>query len=241
MKITFVGTSRAVPTKERYCSCIMLEVGKSIYYIDAGAPVIDTLLRAEKNINDFRAMFTTHAHSDHTYGLLPLSELMHWYYTDSSADFYLTDAAQMDAVTRLSIASGTPRDEKRVRFHLAHEGCVYEDGNIKVEYIPTMHTSCSYAILVTEKDKRVLFGGDLSANLAKNDIPRITEESIDAFVCEMAHFGAQQIKPYLDRCHAAKVFFTHVWPLSKYGDIQAMKEQYSFEILTPDDGDSFEI
>ena len=43
------------------------------------------------------------------------------------------------------------------------------------------------------------------------------------------------------QCKAKKVLFTHVWSLDKYSDINAAKGSYPFEILTPNDGDTFEI
>ena len=45
MKITFLGTSHGVPAADRYCSSAMIEVNGSVYLIDAGAPVIDLLIR----------------------------------------------------------------------------------------------------------------------------------------------------------------------------------------------------
>lgn len=46
---------------------------------------------------------------------------------------------------------------------------------------------------------------------------------------------------YLARCNAKKVFFTHVFPLSKYADIESAKGEFRFETFTPNDGDVFEI
>ncbi len=244
MKLTFFGTSHGVPAADRFCSCTMLEAGGSIYFIDGGAPVLDLLLRSGRNINDFRAIFTTHVHSDHTFGVLPLADLINWYFKEASGDFFITEQPYIEAMKNMINASGSAViEEDRVRFKLAHEGVLYEDENIKVEYIPTKHTTAnvSYAILITEGEKRVLFGGDFSHWLKDRDVPEIIKENIDGFVCEMAHFGAEHIKPYLDTCNSARVFFNHVWPLNKYDDIEAMKADYPFEILTPSDGDSFEI
>jgi hypothetical protein len=69
----------------------------------------------------------------------------------------------------------------------------------------------------------------------------VIEDDIDLFVCEMAHFNAEQIAPYLKKCRAKIVAFTHVYPLGKYNDIEEMKGKYSFDIITPSDGDVLEI
>ena len=69
MKITFLGTSHGVPARDRFCSCVMLESNGAIYLIDAGAPAVELMLQNGKKIADFRALFTSHTHMDHTVGL----------------------------------------------------------------------------------------------------------------------------------------------------------------------------
>ena len=241
MKITFVGTSHGVPEKNRYCTCIMLESGGAIYFIDAGAPIVDFLVNNGKSVNDLRAVFTTHVHSDHTIGVLHLVNLMNWYYKRSSADIFITEQEHIDATVRWTYTAGDgSMDEERIRFRVPQAGCVYSDENIKVEYIPVAHMKNSYAILVTEGDKRVLFGGDLSHGLKKRDVPSVITEEIDGFVCELAHFTIDELTPYLEECRAKRLFFIHAKP-ARYADIDGILGRYSFEVLTPNDGDEFVI
>lgn len=246
MKITFWGTSHGVPAHDRYCSCTLIESGDVFYLIDCGAPAVDLIHRNHLNINKLRAVFTTHAHSDHTFGIPALAELMNWYYRDSSADFFLTDKALADAMLNFMGAGDASRvDSNRLRFKIASTGVVYEDENIKVEYIPTCHMGVgkpSYSILVTEGDKTILFSGDLSGGLCHKDIPKIAfDEGVDVMVCEMAHFSLDDIKPYLERLKVRDLYFNHVFPLEKYDHIEAVKGSYPFNIYTPNDNDSFEL
>ncbi len=241
MKITFLGTSHGVPERNRACACMMLESGGTIYFIDAGAPIADYLVSNGKDINSLRAVFTTHVHSDHTVGIVHLADLMNWYYKRSSAEFFITEQEHIDATARWIYTSGDGDiDESRLKFKLPFEGCVYSDENIKVEYIPVAHMKNSYAILVTEGDKRVLFGGDFSSGLRKKDVPSVISENIDGFVCELAHFTMEELSPYLDICRASRVFFIHAKP-QRYADIEQIKGKYPFEIITPNDKDVFEI
>lgn len=241
MRITFVGTSHGVPEKNRFCTCMMLESGGSIYFIDAGAPMIDFMLKNDKSINDLRAVFTTHVHSDHTIGIVHLADLMNWYYKDSRAEFFITEQEHIDATARWIYTSGDGHiDTERLKFKMPEAGVVYSDENISVEYIPVGHMKNSYAILVREGEKRVLFGGDMSHGLRKGDMPSVIKEDIDGFVSELAHFTMDELRPHLDTCRAKRVFFIHVKP-ARYADIESVKGKYPFEILTPDDGDSFEI
>ncbi len=242
MKITFVGTSHGVPGEDRFCTAMMLESGGSIYFIDAGAPIADHMIRNKKDWTKFRALFTTHSHSDHTVGVLHFANLMNWYYTDSAGDIYITSEEHISSIKSFLTTVGSDGvDESRIHFKVPSEGLVYEDENIKVEYIKNGHIDISYSILVTEGNKRYLFGGDFSQLIAKDDVPRVIEEPIEAFVCEMAHFRSEHIKPYLDRCKAKCVFFIHVFPLNKYNDIERLNGEYPFEIISPNDGDFYTL
>ena len=227
MKITFVGTSHGVPEKNRYCTCIMLESNGAIYFIDAGAPIVDFLVDNGK--------------SDHTIGLVHLVNLMNWYYKRSSAEIFITEQEHIDATVQWTYTAGDGRiDEERIKLKVPYEGSVYQDENIKVEYIPTAHMKNSYAIIVTEGDKRVLFGGDFSHGLRKHDVPSVISDNIDAFVCELAHFTMDELSPYLDICNAKRVFFIHAKP-ARYTDIENIKGRYPFEVITPDDSDEYLI
>ncbi len=244
MKLTFIGTSHGVPAADRHCSAMMLTVEDATYFIDAGAPVASALLAHVRTMQSLRAVFTTHAHGDHTIGVVQLSDLVNWYYTDCAADFFITEQAHIDAIKAMIITGGTPTiDETRVRYRIPTEGQVYEDEYIRVEYIRTAHMPISYAILVTEvgTGKRILFGGDFSGELRGHDIPKVIEEPIDGFVCEMAHFRMEHLRPYLATCRAARVYFTHVFPLDNYKDIEGIVGRYSFEVIMPRDGDAYEL
>ena len=243
MKITFAGTSHGVPSADRYCSCYIIESGDKVYMVDAGAPAAEMIMRYGREVNDFRAMFITHAHGDHTNGMLSLASLMTWFYKQSGGDFFLTEQEQIDA-TKIWFKSTGIHDfaPERIRYHVAKEGKVFEDENIKVEYIPTKHTDNSYSILITEGDKRVLFGGDFSYMLRKNDVPEVIKEDIDLFLCEMAHFTPKEMAPYFEECRAKKVAITHVGLICSFEEIdKALTGKYSFETYIVNDGDVLEI
>ena len=242
MKITFIGTACGVPSANRFCSCYMIESGESVYIIDAGAPAADAIIRAGHEIDDFKVLFTTHVHTDHTAGALGLISVMNWHYKRSSGDFFFTTEAQIKAIEGWFSAAADPiNTDGRLRIRVAKAGEVYADENLKVEYIPNGHMENSYSILVSEGEKRSLFGGDFSKGLSSCDVPSVIEEGIDLFVCEMAHFEPEDIAPYLEKCGAKTVAFTHVFPLERYAEIEKMKGNYPCKIISPSDGDCLEI
>ncbi len=250
MKLTFLGTSHGVPAADRYCTSMLVEIGETGYLIDAGAPVTDILLRTGRKLENIRALFTTHAHSDHTLGAIPLATLMTWYYRESNCSFYFTEERMRDAVKEVIRSSGVTANDPRIRYLVTEPDAPYEDENIKLDYFRTKHMPepdkhPSYAILLTEKatGKKVLFTGDFSQELARNDVPEIiSDESLDMMICEMAHFGTSKLAPYMEKCRAKKVFFNHVYPLKRYDDIKNdFVGKYPIEFGFPSDGDSVEI
>ena len=249
MKVTFLGSSHGVPSAERYCSCIMIESGDAIYFLDAGAPIMDEILRLDKDINKVRAVFITHCHSDHTLGMLGMISLTNWYYKNAEMDVYIPEQPMIDAIKELFRCNHNyPVKEDRLRFKKYESGFVYDDENITLSVIPTRHLESynapSYAFLVTCKQtgKTLLLTGDLSQRLALGDFPSIvSEQPIDAVICEMAHFGMDGIKPYLDKCLARAVYFNHVFPFSKFDDIEEANGSYPFPLYIVKDRDEIHL
>ena len=246
MKITFLGTSHGVPAADRYCSCTMVETDGALYFIDAGAPLIDLLLRRGADLNRVRAIFTTHLHSDHTDGILPLASLFSWYYKTTDIDIYLTEQSGIEAFKSVLKTCIGSLDEERVRFRLMDKDTVYGDDLIRLTPMPTRHLAAenrpAYSCLLEAEGKKVLFSGDLSGGLAEGDFPACAlENDVDLMICEMAHFSPEDARPYLERCRAKEMLFNHVFPVSKLAAINAMDGWFGYPIRTVDDGEEIEL
>lgn len=247
MKLTFLGTSHGVPAADRYCSCAMLQTGGRVYLIDCGAPAADLLLRYGIPYTDLRAIFTTHAHGDHTNGLLHLCDLSNWYFREASYDVFLTEQALADALKTLITIQDTVLDEKRIRLNVMSAGPVYRDENLSVTAVPTRHMEGagrpSYAYVIECEGRRLIFTGDLHGGDAA-DFPVIAKtEPSDLIVCEMAHFSHEVAFGHLKDCPTKQVLFNHVWYNyeQSMAGIEAAKGRYPFEVLAVSDGDVFEL
>ena len=240
MKITFLGSSHGVPAPDRYCTSILAETGGKTFVIDAGAPLIDLLLRSGRKPSDVAAIFTTHAHGDHVDGLVSFCDLASWYYKDVSTDIFVTENALTGAIFNFLSVIHSPPDLSRLRFTRAKEGVVYDTPELKVTYIPTKHlpTRPAYSILLEAEGKRVLITGDMSNHLERKDFPSIVaEERLDLVISEMAHFGVEHLTPYLETCLADRMVITHVFPMHKFAEIEALAGKYPFPIDIAHDGD----
>lgn len=244
MKLKFLGTSHGVPAADRYCSSLMVETGGKTFIIDAGAPLIDLLLRNQKKPSDISAIFTTHAHGDHVDGLVSFCDLASWYYKDVSVDIFVTEHALTGAIFNFLSVIHSPPDTSRLRFTRATAGVVYDTPELKVTYLPTKHlpTRPAYSILLEAEGKRVLITGDMSNHLERKDFPSIVaEEHLDLVISEMAHFGVEHLTPYLETCIADRMIITHVFPLHKFAEIEALAGKYPFPIGIAHDGDEIEL
>ena len=71
MQLTFLGTSSGVPTKSRNVSGLSLkrQTSKNWYLVDCGEGTQHQLLHTNLSLKHLQAIFITHIHGDHCYGL----------------------------------------------------------------------------------------------------------------------------------------------------------------------------
>ena len=131
MKITFVGSSHGVPEAHRKCTCIMLEVGDNVYFIDMGTSAIDALRTRGIDIDKVKGVFVTHMHGDHTNGLIQFVDLITWYFKtpDPVICLPVPEAAKViDAWLEVTL-NGAKKD---IQYRETQSGVVFDDGVLKV-------------------------------------------------------------------------------------------------------------
>ena len=74
--VTILGSGSAKPSPDRHHSAHALNVHEQFYLIDCGETTQLQLLRAGINILKINAVFISHLHGDHVYGLFPLISSM---------------------------------------------------------------------------------------------------------------------------------------------------------------------
>ncbi len=70
--VTILGSSSAKPTVARHPSAQAVNVHEQYYLVDAGEGVQQQLVRYGVNPLKIRAVFISHLHGDHVFGLFPL-------------------------------------------------------------------------------------------------------------------------------------------------------------------------
>ena len=247
MKLYFLGTSHGVPAGDRFCSCYVLEVGEKLYIFDAGAPVSKLLLEQGKRMEDIQAFFCSHFHGDHMDGGVSLLTLCDWYFTDSRFEAWLPDAVTENAIRVYAEAcDDVTFADGRIRLRVIEPGCIFDDGKVKVSAIPVGHIvrpdKRSYAFLMEAEGKRIVYTGDLSYGLRKEDFPQVAlEEPTDLILSEGAHFPLEVLETYMARVNTKAFAVTHIFPFDKFDKLKELEGKYPFQLLVPADGDTIEI
>ena len=207
MKITIIGSSHGVPEAHRKCTCIMLEVGENVYFIDMGTSAIDALRTRNIPVDAVKGVFITHMHGDHTNGLIPFVDLLTWYFKTPDPVICLPNP-EAGKVIGAWLKAAQNYEEKEIKYHKTEPGVVYDDGVLKVTAVATKHCENSFAYFAEAEGKTVLFTGDLANPGVDFPMPA-GNKPLSLVVCESAHFPATDYLPVFEQCDIKKVCITH--------------------------------
>ena len=194
MRITFLGTSHGVPEPNRNCACTLIEAGEKKYLIDMGIDPTPGLISRGIHPNQIDAIFVTHSHGDHLSGLVPFAHLCSWAFTKADPQIFLPEKdTTVDALRAWMIVVHEQLRES-LRFTEIKEGCIYDDGTLRVTAMKTGHIENAYAFSLEAEGRRVLFTGDMKHGDGPTaDYARYTADTkYDLAVAECAHFDAMQ-------------------------------------------------
>lgn len=223
MRITFIGTSHGFPEKNRKCTCILLETGEKKYLMDMGCNPLEYLTDAGIHIRDITAAFITHTHGDHLNGIIPVTEVINWAFTDAKIAFYVPTMRVLDAINAYkALNHAVLRDSVPVTE--ITEGVFYDDGVLRVTAYLNEHMDRSFSFLFEAEGKTAFFTGDLGPEGATREYPSMVRQTYDFVACEAAHMEPTEYREAFLAVPPKQVWFYHYLPSAQTQILQMKKE-----------------
>ena len=225
MKITFLGTSHGITEKNQFCSSALVSTGGKHYLVDAGAPVLTLLKNHDIPLTDVAGVFITHSHHDHFMGLVTLTQQINEFSQFKDVSFPVFVPDEEDYHRMFAFIFGDPAFHGRLAYTIY--GCltdpygdrsrrvsavIFDDGNLKVTAIPVDHYRNAHAFLLEAEGKRVVFTGDLLADMP--DYPKVitgSDVDLDVVVTEGAHtkLNKPEVMALLKSSRTKKLIISH--------------------------------
>jgi ribonuclease Z len=153
MKLTFLGTSAGKPTKERNVSALGLEFEQDSkwYLFDCGEATQHQIMRSSLRVGRLDAIFITHLHGDHYYGLLGLLSSKKLDKAFNPLTIY-----GPKGIRKFIECAFSDLSFEHLKYHLkiieykAEETFVFDRFRLKV--LPLVHSVKSFAFYIKEND-----------------------------------------------------------------------------------------
>lgn len=170
MFLTFLGTSSGTPTLRRNVSAIAYspQNRKEWYLVDCGEGTQQQILRSHLSPMGIKAVFITHNHGDHCYGLPGLLSTLQM----------LGRTTPLTVVAPQSVAELFQAVKKHSDLHINYpiefvdvtaSGTLYTDTNVHVKALPLSHRTPSYAYLFKAQGQKSKL---LTDKLLADNIPK---------------------------------------------------------------------
>lgn len=138
IKITFLGTSGSIPSKERGMPAISIHA-KELFLFDCGEGTQRQMMTYKVPYGSIKAIFLTHPHLDHFLGIYGLMKTYELNLPHRKMPVFAPE--------------GITINNKNVILNRINEGILYENKEFEIHAFKVKHTDNSYGFILKEKDK----------------------------------------------------------------------------------------
>ncbi|WP_375419462.1 ribonuclease Z [uncultured Hymenobacter sp.] len=163
-ELTILGSASATPVLGRHPTAQVLTAGPAQYLLDCGEGTQWRLLENRVRHQRLRAIFISHLHGDHVFGLFGLLGTMHL--AGRTEPLQLIGPPGLDELLTAQFRCSTTRldfDLNYTRVDTAAHAVVYEDAQLRAWSLPLEHRIPCAGYLFEEQPRR--------ANLLKERLP----------------------------------------------------------------------
>lgn len=150
--VTILGSASAKPTPNRHPSAQIVNVHEQYYLVDAGEGVQQQMFRYGINPLKLRAVFISHLHGDHVYGLFPLISTLGLYGRRTPLKVY--GPAPLGELIECHLRyfdAQLPYEIEWVRVDTTQHALLFENRTLEVWSIPLRHRIPTSGYLFREK------------------------------------------------------------------------------------------
>lgn len=151
-KICILGCGSALPTLKHFASSQIIEVRDKTFMVDCGEGTQIQVRRARIHFNKIFAIFITHLHGDHCFGLIGLISTLGM--LGRTAPLHIYAPKELGPILKLQMDFFCNGLEYEVTFHevdTSVAGIVYEDKSVIVKSIPLNHRIACCGYMFSEK------------------------------------------------------------------------------------------
>ena len=151
MKITFLGTSSATPTRRRNVSALAFQPDQRSewWLFDCGEGTQHQVLRAPVTLPRLRRIFITHLHGDHCFGLPGLLASRALQGAPEPVDLYGPRGIN-DFIASIRRACGLHLPYT-LTIHEVAQGVIFEDDEFVIRAVAVVHAGQTYSHIIDEK------------------------------------------------------------------------------------------
>jgi len=155
MRVTFLGTSGAVPTAERNASAVAVEREGDRFLFDCGEGTQRQMMRYRTGF-DVEHVFLTHVHGDHTLGLPGLLQTLDFNERDAPLAIHAPAGTRSEVEALVAVGGGRP--DYPVRITQVEAGDVVLDrDDYEVRAVDVEHRCAAVGYALVEDDRKGRF------------------------------------------------------------------------------------